>query len=218
LFVNKTFALATLTLGTLIGAAAQAATLPAAAPVQPGATAQEARQALEAAGFTGISAIHQSGNIVRAHATYQGEPVRLVLDTRNGRISNETRGMAIRVTPNSSDAEIRSQLGTLGYTGLGEVTRRGNIYVVPAQRGSDRVLVRVNALSGRVTDGTHRQAQYIAAHEDMDTGYVAQQLRLLGYDQVGPVSRSGNIYRATASKGGVPVSLRINGLTGAVTN
>jgi hypothetical protein len=218
LFVQKTFALVTLAVATLVGAAAaQAATLPAAAPVQANATPQQALRALEAVGFTRISAVHQSGNIVRADALYQGEPVRLVLDTRNGRIRNEAGGAAIQVTPTTSDAEIQAQLASLGYTGVGEVTRRGNIYIVPVQRAGDRILVRVNALSGRVTDGSTPLVEHIAAHDDMDTGYVTQQLRLLGYEQVGSVSRAGNIYRADATKAGVPVSLRIDGRTGAVT-
>lgn len=216
--MQKTFALATLTIGTLIGAAAaQAAVFPGAAPVSADATPQQARRALEAVGFSQITALHQSGNIVRAVALYQGEPVRLVLDTRTGRVSDDSGRAAIEVTPATSDAAIRAQLAGLGYTGLGDVTRRGNIYVVPAQRAGDRVDVRVNALTGRVSDGSAPLVQHIAARDDMDTGYVAQQLRLLGYDRVGVVSRSGNVYRADVSKAGVPATVRIDGMTGAVT-
>ena len=216
--MQKTFAFATLALGTLIGAAAaQAAVLPRATSVSPDATPQQARRALEAVGFTQISAIRQSGNIVRAAAVYQGEPVRLVLDTRNGRIDDEAGAAAIRVTPATSDAAIKAQLERLGYTGLGDVTRRGNVYAVPAQRAGDRIVLRVNALTGRVSSGSTPLVEHIAARDDMATGYVAQQLRLLGYDQVGMVRRSGNVYRADATRAGMPVSLRVDGLTGAVT-
>lgn len=215
--MQKTFALATLAIGTLIGAAVQAAILPGAAPVGPNATPQETRRALEAAGFSQVSALRQSGYIVRANAVYQGRPVQLVLDTRNGRISDQSGVAAISVTPSTGDAAIRTQLAGLGYTGIGEVTRRGNIYEVPAQRAGDRIVLRVNALTGRVTDGSTPLVEHIAPRDDMDAVYVEQQLRQLGYLQVGSVSRSGNVYRAVASKGGAPVTLRIDGLTGAVT-
>ena len=216
--MQKTFAYAAMVTGLLLGAGvAQAASLPAAAPVRPDATPQEAQRALQSVGFDQISALRQSGNIVRANAVYQGQPVRILLDTRNGRISDQAGPLAINVTPKSSDAAIRSELGGLGYTGLGEVTRRGNIYSVPAQSAGQPVLLRVNALNGRVSGATVPRREFIAARDDMDTSYVAQQLRAIGYTQVGDVSRSGNIYRAAASKDGAPVSLRIDGNTGAVT-
>lgn len=220
--MQKRFAFATLTIGTLIGAAigaaaAQAAVLPGAAPVSPDATPDQAQRALQAVGFSQITALRQSGNIVRAVALYQGEPVRLVLDTRTGRISDDSGAAAIEVTPSTSDAAIRAQLAGLGYSGLGDVTRRGNVLTVPAQRAGDRIVVRVNALTGRVSDGTTPTVQHIAARDDMDTGYVAAQLRLLGYDRVGTVTRSGNVYRADVSKAGVPATVRIDGMTGAVT-
>ncbi|WP_162915123.1 hypothetical protein [Desertibaculum subflavum] len=215
--MQKTFALATLAVGTLIAVAAEAAVLPGAAPVAPDATPQQARRALESVGFSQITALRQSGNIVRAVALYQGEPVRLVLDTRTGRISDDTGAPAIAVTPATGDAAVRAQLASLGYTGLGAVDRRGNIWTVPAQRGPNPVTVRVNALTGRVTDGSVPLVQHIAARDDMDTGYVAQQLRLLGYDRVGVVTRSGNVYRADVSRAGVPARVRIDGMTGAVT-
>lgn len=216
--MQKTFAYATMITGLLLGTgAAQAASLPAAAPVRPDATPQEARIALQSVGFDQISALRQSGNIVRANAVYQGQPVQLVLDTRNGRIIDQAGPLAISVTPNSSDAAIRSELSRLGYTGAGEVSRRGNNYVVPAQQAGQPVLLRVNALNGRVSSSATPRREYIAARNDMDGAYVAQQLRAIGYSQVGEVSRSGNIYRAAASKDGAPVTVRIDGNTGAVT-
>ncbi|WP_162915263.1 PepSY domain-containing protein [Desertibaculum subflavum] len=200
----------------LIGTAAAAGSLPEAVSVDRNSSMNDIRQALQSAGFTGLSDVKQSGNIIRADAFYAGKPVDIVVDAKTGRVYDETKPVAIDLTRTTTNDEIKSQLTKLGYSNLGEVERHGDVVLVTGRKMGKPVDIFVNADTGRVRNDRTPEVDYIQPGHDMDAAYLKQELQRLGYAGIGEFDRSGDIYWTEASKNGQVVDLRINTRTGAV--
>ena len=203
----------------LLSSGAFAADLPKAIAINENSSMNDIQQALTNAGFANVTDLQQNGNVIRAKGVYGGQPVEFVVGARTGRVYDQTKPVSINVTSTTSDQEIQSQLNNLGYN-ITEIERRGNVVVATGQKAGTPVEVIVDTQSGRFSDDLHTGTgiDYIRTRASMDNAYLADQLKQLGYSDVGELKQSGNIYRTTANKGGVAMNVRINGETGAVTS
>lgn len=201
----------------LLSSGAFAADLPKSIEINENSSMNDIEKALTSAGFANVTGLQQNGNVIRAKAVYGGQPVEFVVGARTGRVYDQTKPVSINVTSTTSDQDIQKQLNGLGYN-ITEIERRGNVVVATGQKAGTPVEVIVDTMSGRISDDLHTGIDYIRTRASMDNAYVTQQLQQLGYSDVSGLSQAGNIYRATATKGGVAMNVRINGETGAVTS
>lgn len=201
----------------LLTSGAFAADLPKSIAINENSSMNDIEKALTSAGFAQVTGLQQNGNVIRAKAVYGGQPVEFVVGARTGRVYDQTKPVAIKMTSTTSDQEVQTQLNNLGYN-VTEIERRGNVVVATGQKAGMPVEVIVDAESGRISDDLHTGIDYIRTRASMDNAYLADQLKQLGYSDVGDLKQAGNIYRTTATKGGVAMNVRINGETGAVTS
>lgn len=203
----------------LLTTGAVAADLPKTISINENSSMADIEKALSSAGFSNVTGLQQNGNVIRAKAVYGGQPVEFVVGARSGRVYDQTKPYSLKMTSTTTDQEIQTQLNSIGYN-ITEVERRGNVVVATGQKAGAPVEVIVDTMSGRISDDLHTGTgiEYIRTRANMNNAYVTDQLKQLGYSDVGELKQVGNIYRGTATKGGVAMNVRINGETGAVTS
>lgn len=205
-----------LTMG--IGAPALAAPMPDNVyPIVQSPDAQDVRERLQELGFTQVEIVEHSGHITNVNAMWEGKPVMLSVDDRDGGIDTWGGAEAISTVGDMSDNYVRRQLEALGYTQVQEINRSGNVIETSAVHNGKSVKLSIDADNGGITRDHADDTAIITTRQPMDLAYLERQLATIGYSDVRNVERSGNVYELEARKDGQWKELRIDGDDGGVS-
>lgn len=163
-------------------------TLPTQLPVSASDhTASEITSQLQALGYTSITDTRLSGDVYTAWAEWNGKPIALRIDDELGRIdvTNRSDVETIPADQNMGKDDLPAALKVIGYSDVHDVMKAGNIFRAMATRDGNTYNLRVDSMTGVVTNQADRTDQTIGAATEMSDATVAANLVKLGYGKPG---------------------------------
>lgn len=117
----------------------------------------------------------------------------------------------------ASVAEMTAKLHGLGFTEMQTVEHSGNVYTAKAKWEGNWVDLTIDAQNGAIVDRNAGDPVISIGHDSTDSD-VRNELQRVGYGDIGPIERSGNVITTTAFKAGGQFDLRIDTKTGSLSH
>jgi len=117
---------------------------------------------------------------------------------------------------NASAAEITTKLQALGYDRVQDVRLSGDVYTASAFWGDEAISIRIDRELGEIDNRQSPDMQTVHVTDNMSPEEFASSLEAIGFTNVRDVTKSGNVFRATADKDGESHDLQVDAEKGVV--
>ena len=191
---------------------------------QPNMSDAYVTQQLRDLGFSNVTKVEHVGGLYEVLASRGSTPVELRVDAQTGRVTDQAGGDAglepggaIVARPAMTASYVREHLVSLGYDNVHHVRRIGGTWVALASQDGVPVTLHVANVTASINSSCNT-ARAIPATANMNSQYVKRQLLAMGYDQVSNVKQVGGQFQVTAWQDGQPFELRVDSVTGRITN
>jgi hypothetical protein len=122
-------------------------------------TAEDVAEKLTQIGFTNVTAEHDEGDVYHVNATWQNHPYDMTLNVDTGTLWDTDAVMAQTTPPDfmnvpypkaATPDEIRRKLAALGYSNIGDVEKKGQVFETTAAWQGDNMELTVDADTGLI--------------------------------------------------------------------